>query len=100
MIVNGGLTPALVPPIGSGIRKHTGEIARVCGARTLETRTCVRVRPGVTTIGRSEHKVVTSKVRVTAILVHTGNVDVAVTSHVTGDLNVTNERCASRNLYR
>jgi hypothetical protein len=99
VIVGGGLAPAHVPPV-SGTGVHTGEVARIRTVRAYEGEAGVGIGPGVAAVGGPEDEVVTVEVAVATILVHAGDVHVAVAPQVTGDLDVADEGAAAGNLYR
>src|SRR5436190_13808975 len=97
MVESGRLTPALVPPVGTAIRKHAGEVARSGDARPGKARAGVGVGPGVAAVGGSVDEVHVGVGEATAAFVHAGDVDVAC-GQVTGDLDVADEGSAGGDL--
>ena len=84
------LTPALVPPVAAVIRKHAGEVADSCHARSREAGAGVGVGPCVATVRGPINMVDVVVGEATAAFVHPGDVNIA-RNLVGGDLDVPDE---------
>src|SRR5436190_16247840 len=97
MVESGRLTPALVPPVGTAIGKHAGEVARSGDARPGKAGAGVGVGPGVAAVGGPVDEVHVGVGEATAAFVHAGDIDVAC-GQVAGDLDVADEGGAGSDL--
>src|ERR1044071_1278991 len=99
MVVSSRFTPAFVSPEATAIGKHTGEVADSSNAWSGKARTSIGVGPGVAAVSGSVNEIAIGVGEATAAFVHAGDVNIA-RSKVAGDLDITDEGSASRNLSR
>src|SRR5207253_3342163 len=100
MVVSGWLTPALVSPVATAIGKHAGEVLDSGNARPGKGGAGVGVGPSAAAVGGPEDEIVVVVGKATAAFVHAGDVQVPITSHVTGDLHVADECGGVAHCYR
>src|SRR5581483_3485024 len=87
----GRLTPALVSPVATTIRKHTGKVANGSYARSGERCASVSVSPGGAAIGGCEDEVGDVMRKTATAFIHTCDIHSPAARQVARDLHVTNK---------